>query len=264
MEITKSEQEDGSPWSLPLPIDDDSSSKAPELLGRAYFSELGIVRRKPSRADAPISLSKSCSDKMAMAQCTSLLGSITSVLISPTNLYLASITLPTSQYSAEACQRAFSRNGRMKFLSGKDWGNGYRYSPFQILTTNREFQLSRRTSTSPALGKKHVASNLASWWMPTHDETLIAGVIQGRKQYDIRGASKLCKARMWKLALQVASFLSVPVLGRCLRTERYDEVKQSALLKGRQEVKREVRELALKPWIRNDGGDDFQLPDIQP
>src|SRR6187402_1945264 len=118
MELTMAAQEDATPWDLPPST--NTSSHTPSsptnttvLHGRGYFSALGSVRRKPSRPDAPPTLSKSCSDKISLKQSTSLLSSISSLLISPDNIYIHSLILPSSQYSAVACTRAFSDSGRL-------------------------------------------------------------------------------------------------------------------------------------------------------
>jgi tRNA-specific adenosine deaminase 1 len=50
MELIMAAQEDATPWSLPLTASDGpSTGETTESLlhGRGYFSELGIVRRKP-------------------------------------------------------------------------------------------------------------------------------------------------------------------------------------------------------------------------
>ena len=189
MELTMAAQEDSTPWAIPSTLNSSndevssvSTSPSPSasmcitprptisgtildvsiLYGRSFFSELGAVRRKPSRPDAPPTLSKSCSDKLALKQCTSLLSSTTSLLISPSNLYLSSLVLPASQYSETACTRAFSSNGRMKEMKNRKWDGGYRFHEFDIKTTSKEFRYNRRQAllagrswsqaTSPPLG----------------------------------------------------------------------------------------------------------------
>jgi hypothetical protein len=49
MELTMSAQDDASPWDLPPKPSSptQSMSTSPHLHGRGYFSELGVVRRKP-------------------------------------------------------------------------------------------------------------------------------------------------------------------------------------------------------------------------
>lgn len=279
MELTMAAQEDATPWDLPpeatrpspnatsaanpplspgTPIAESSSpALESQLHGRGYFSALGVVRRKPSRPDAPPTLSKSCSDKITLKQCTSLLSSITSLLISPSNAYLSSLILPESQYSVQGCTRAFSVDGRMKQLAGKDWKNGYSFKPFEIRPSSREFRFSRR-QIIPA-GDKLVPSNISASRTPHHFETLIGGVLQGRKQGDIKGASRVCKRKMWKLALDIAKLVNATVVAECLREGSYMNVKASTLLEERRKVKEDVRSTSLVGWVRNSGGDEFCL-----
>lgn len=285
MELTMAAQDDCTPWDLPSvtaqpslgtgsPTNSfspsetkDSGSESPypnigpQLQGRGYFSALGIVRRKPSRPDAPPTLSKSCSDKIALKQCTSLLSSITSLFICPSNAYLSSLVLPKSQYSALGCSRAFSAHGRMKNLAGKDWGNGYSFKPFEVRTTSQEFSFSRRQVL--AAGDKLVPSNISASWTPHQFEALIGGVLQGRRQGDIRGASRVCKNKMWKLALEVSALAAVSQVERCLKVGKYADIKRSSLFKERTSVKDNVRHLALEGWVRNVGGEDFCLEDTK-
>lgn len=273
MELTMASQEDSTPWDLPpattTPPETSNTSTSttvhpsPHLPGRSYFSELGIVRRKPSRPDAPPTLSKSCSDKIALKQCTSLLSSVTSLLISPANCYIKTLVLPESQISSTACIRAFSDQGRMKELSGKEWGGGYAFKPVEVRTTRREFEYSRRQTLATV--EKLVPSNISASWVSGRGEisgeleTLIGGVLQGRKQFDVRGASRVCKKRSWKLALEIAALVAVPGVQNCMGSSTYGNMKESECLEGRISVKDEARELGLKGWVRNSGGDGFSL-----
>jgi tRNA-specific adenosine deaminase 1 len=297
MELTIAAQEDSTPWEL---LSNNTSASAssstqPSLLhGRRYFSALGQVRGKPSRPDAPPTLSKSCSDKLALKQATSLLSSTTSLLISPQKAYLTSLVLPASQFSETACTRAFSSSGRLASLEGKTWGGGYAFKEFRILTTEKEFEYSRRQALQA--GEKLVSSNIASisGTHPTASETLIGGTLQGRKQFSFPGASRVCKRRMWQLALSIAVIASPQVLinldkrkpekdesypdfkgftlrngddekrllgdhpiVQSLKAETYAKFKKGKLLEERKRVKREVRETALKGWVRNEGGEGF-------
>lgn len=93
---------------------------------------------------------------------------------------------------------------------------------------------------------------------PKLHETLINGVLQGRKQFDARGGSALCNARMWKVVVQVAVALTESSLPEMLFLGRYQQLKESNALEHRREVKKEVRLEALRGWIRNEG-DDFEL-----
>lgn len=280
MELTMAAQDDSTPWDMPpsaafsssftndasanshldsniVVFNSSSSVLDSQLLGRGYFSALGIVRRKPSRPDAPPTVSKSCSDKIALKQCTSLFSSITSVLISPSNAYLSSVILPESQCSLEGCTRAFSASGRMAKLIRTDWQNGYSFKPFEIKTSSREFGFSRRQAV-PA-GDSLVPSNISASWTPYQLETLIGGVLQGRKQGDIRGASRVCKSRMWRTALDISALVDASQIEECLKKSRYIDVKRDGLLAERESVKEDVRHGPLEGWIRNSGGEEFYL-----
>jgi tRNA-specific adenosine deaminase 1 len=298
MELTMAAQEDSTPWETPALANITAPSASPSqqsfLRGRGYFSALGQVRGKPSRPDAPQTLSKSCSDKLALKQSTSLLSSITSLLISPENTYLTTLVLPSSQYSETACTRAFSSSGRLASLKGRTWEGGYHFQEFRILTTEKQFPYSRRQVLKA--GEKLVPSNLASisGTSPNDSETLIGGTLQGRKQFSLPGASRVCKRRMWQFTLSLAAISCKSILvnldnrktdkgirGRtfdrftlrndadekklldhypvvqCLKADTYADVKEGKLLEARRNVKREVREMALEGWLRNEGGEGF-------
>lgn len=204
-----------------------------------------------ARPDCPATLSKSCSDKLALKQCTSLLGSLASTLISPSNAYIDFLVLPRSAYSKVACARAFGTSGRLKPLADKIWRGGHRFSPFQVMTTQREFCLSRRSLSSPS--HKLKASNISAVFTPRLQESLINGVLQGQKQFNPRGGSALCNARLWKLYSQAANAIGLPSLQEILRLKSYQQLKLSEQFRSRLEVKEEVRLKALRGWVPNDG-----------
>lgn len=254
MELTMAAQDDATSWEEPPPLGD-----GPYLPGRAFFSRLGIVRRKPARGDAPPTMSKSCSDKIALKQCTSLLSSISALFVSASNSYIDTLVLPDSQYSQEACRRAFSVHGRMAALKDKKWGGNLAFRPFKIESTNLEFEYSRRSVAERA--DEISASNLATVWTVSGvEETILGGVIQGRKAFDPRGASKTSRLQMLSAAVSLGGRLapvhdSLHDLSQC----SYREVKEIAALRRRREVKQEVQVSALAGWIKNEGGSDFSV-----
>ncbi|ROW16552.1 hypothetical protein VPNG_02878 [Cytospora leucostoma] len=261
MELTMSAQDDASPWEAPLPphlmgkVDGDSPELA--LLGRACFSQLGVVRRKPSRADAPSTLSKSCSDKIALKQCTSLLNSLASLLVSPQGVYLASLVLPESQFSETACERCFTPQGRLAPVSDVqgEWTDGYAFRPFEIRTTVSEFEYSRRGSEEQGAAR-YVASNLATAWSCNGlAENIIGGVLEGWKQSHPRAGSLVSRRKMWALATEVARLTGMRELAAPHAT--YQEMKEGKLLAVRRDVKGDVRRAALKGWVRNTGDESF-------
>ncbi|KAI9837969.1 MAG: hypothetical protein M1819_006123 [Sarea resinae] len=302
MELVMERQEDATPWAVSGPSPRATSSEAensPEvpssLHGRGYFSELGIVRRKPSRPDAPPTNSKSCSDKLSHMTATSLLLSPTALLIHPTNAYLSTLILPSSQHSPLATHRAFSATGRLSPLSDvqSNWKGGYKFQPFEVRTTSREFEFSRRgggggggggsdDAKGAAVARTRTPSNLSVAYTPRFQETLIGGVLQGRRQFDPRGASRVCKRGIWRAVAEAVALFqaaggailanggSVAAAGRRLQTAfpsaaagdtkpTYEEaLKASPLLAARRAVKDDVRSLALKGWRRN-GGNAFVI-----
>ncbi|KFY88218.1 hypothetical protein V500_06500 [Pseudogymnoascus sp. VKM F-4518 (FW-2643)] len=267
MELTMAAQDDATPWAIPAPASPTATDSS--MPGRGYFSNLGIVRRKPSRPDAPSTLSKSCSDKITLKQITSVLSSITSLLVSPENAYLQTLTLPESQYVEAGCERCFSPRGRLKDLQVPPSG-GYSFQDFKIITTKREFAYSRRDADgSPLLSDAISPSNIAASWSPYFEETLIGGVLQGRKQNDPRGASVVCKKRMWELAHDITRLLDLEdtssvesspshEVGSVKGRKTYEGMKQSQLLQDRMVAKNNARK-TLKGWARNDGDEGFTL-----
>ncbi|KAF6807643.1 tRNA-specific adenosine deaminase [Colletotrichum musicola] len=258
MELTMAAQDDASPWAVPSGADkEEDSSPAAALPGRAYFSQLGVVRRKPARGDAPPTISKSCSDKLALRQCTSLLSSVTALLVHPGNAYLSTLILPASQRSVSGCERAFSARGRMKGLDGRVWDGGYAFTPFEVRTTEREFEFSRREA---AKAGKVAASNLAAAWTASGvEEGSMGGVLQGRRAFDPRGASAMARRRMWEVAVAVAEDVGDEALLDALRAGTYAEVKQGPMLAARRAVKEDARREALAGWVANVGDDGFGL-----
>ncbi|KAJ9624997.1 hypothetical protein H2203_004948 [Taxawa tesnikishii (nom. ined.)] len=100
------------------------------------------------------------------------------------------------------------------------------------LTTSREFSFSRRTSGP---GTVFVASNLCTLAYGSNQETLINGVIQGRKQGDPRGASTVSRRKMWQSAKEVAELAEIP--SRALVKYTYGELKSDIGLETRGRVK---------------------------
>ena len=133
--------------------------------------------------------------------------------------------------------------------------------PFRVVGTDQEFQYSRRQNLGK--GEKLVSSNISAAWTSRWSETSIGGAIQGKRQFDVRGASRVCKRRTWKLALEVARAVGVPAIERALSVVTYAEVKGSLLLGERRKVKEVVREHALNGWVRNEGGEDFGVEGVE-
>lgn len=273
MELTMGVQDDATPWEArPWSTDDDHKGK--HLLGRGYFSELGVVRRKPcrtrilhaviaslchtARSDAPATLSKSCTDKLTLKQFTSTLSSLTSILLHPRNAYLSSIILPASQHIPKATTRAFRPMGRLKPIKrDRTWPGGYRFCPFSIEMTTREFAYSRRSATK---GQRLVPSNLSLVWSLAWQETLVGGAVQGIKAGNAKGASKISRREMWKVSERTVAASAHQFLAKAvLSGGTYGILKDCEMLGDRARVKDDLKREVLKGWTKNAGDDDFEL-----
>ena len=214
-----------------------------------------VIAAHPSKArsDAPATLSKSCTDKLALKQCSSVLSSLTSILFHPRNVYLESLILPASQHVPKATTRAFGALGRMKLLkSDQSWPEGYALRPFRIETTTREFAYSRR---SAQIDQRLIPSNLSAVWTPGWQETLVGGFVQGAKAGNSKGASKVSRRGMWKLLAEIVGADVDPQW----RGATYGDLKNCEILKDRGTVKVDLRREVLQGWTKNNGDDDFEL-----
>jgi len=147
----------------------------------------------------------------------------------------------------------------MQVVVDKRWAGGYQYHPFDIRTTDTEFRFSRRGAVAASQSLK--GSNISALWTPRSHETLINGVLQGRRQLDPRGASSVSRLKTWRAVLDIAALLAIPVLTRALSSLSYAILKDIELLENRRRVKAETREVALAGWVRN-VGDSFELPPV--
>ncbi|KAL8824121.1 MAG: hypothetical protein Q9191_005288 [Dirinaria sp. TL-2023a] len=248
IELVMKAQADDTPWSVSESV--PGSDVPAHLKGHESFSELGIVRRKPARGDSPSTLSKSCSDKLALKQCYSLLNAATSLLIPPNNAYISTLILPRPQYVPSACRRAFGPDGRMAPMVTESWPGDYSYHAFQICATDIDFAFSRGIASM--LDEHPKGSNISAIWTPNVQETIINGVIQGRSWTDPQGASLVSKRRMWDLALRVLMQIEgVLPFGADQHVQK--------ILEDRRRVKGDITLGALRGWILNHD-DGFKRP----
>lgn len=250
MELLMRSQADSTPWTHPAP-----SANPNDMIGRGHFDQLGVVRKKPARPDAPSTLSKSCSDKLSMKQVTGLLSGLAAKLVWPGNCYLDSLVLPEQELVKEGVDRAFGREGRMRVLTSMEEKEGYAFRPFKAMGTSRVFEYA---SKEEARG-----SDLSALWTPHKQEILINGVLQGRKQLDPRGASCVSRRSMWALARDVADLAEEGGIQTAHALERstsktYAEFKLSAS-GARESVKEDARKRALQGWRQNLGDEEWSI-----
>ncbi|KAF2226144.1 adenosine deaminase/editase [Elsinoe ampelina] len=255
MELVMSRQVDATPWSsAPLPT---TGEGAAQLLGRGHFDQLGVVRRKPSRPDAPITSSKSCTDKLSLRQYISILSGLCSLFIEPQNAYVCHVIIPESDHTQRSIERAFGPSGRMAQVASWPERSGYAYRPFRVSTTTRLFSFSRHNESKSGTARK--PSNISCIHFGGTKEVLINGAIQGRKQGDPRGASKVSRRSMWILAKTVAERLRAPHIEIILGQQTYGLVKAHEHLHARREAKARLIEHVLPVWSRNSADSSWGL-----
>ena len=125
----------------------------------------------------------------------------------------------------------------------RTWAKGYAFHPFDVMTTATDFVYSRRKANDSSRDNSK-GSNISAAWSPVLQETLINGVLQGRKQIDTRGASALSKTKMWALCQEV--YKLIVCSGPC--APRLTHSSLAGPLKIRKQVKEEVKKEALKGW----------------
>lgn len=178
--------------------------------------------------------------------------------------------MPESQYRSEACQRAFGTSGRMQSLNGKQWPGDYSFCPFEVKTTNVEFAFSRRIrNDSCQRNSKLKGSDVTAVWIRQSPliesanlnnlsraedlfiqgstEVLIKGRLQGWKEGDPRGASRVSRKKTWQAVAEVLSAVSIPAPVH----STYQDLKHSGALADRRVAKAEATAEALKGWIPN-------------
>lgn len=244
MELCMAEQEDATPWAVP-PAADVKEDQQDLLDGRAHFSVLGVVRRKPGRADAEPTISKSCTDKLALRQVTSTLSYTASLLIAPTSsAYITALVLPEEEICQAGCERAFGGGptGRMRALVGQTFSTPnadveYRFRPFEVQSVSMDIvkpmwpfgkyrsDVARKASKPGNISAVWIASASSLKPYQVSDmsqieqkprissestavvECIIGGAKQGSKlkSMSLRGASVLSRVRMWSLVHEVCT-----------------------------------------------------------
>ena len=121
------------------------------------------------------------------------------------------------------------------------WNEGYAYNPFSVKTTEIQFAYSR--DHVPKEGGK--SCNISTVWTPGIQETLINGVLQGRKQIDPKGASKISRSRMWEFLKEINDIIGSTGVPTDLP---YEKIKELDALASRRQVKEETKKVALMGW----------------
>ena len=259
MELSMLSQDDNSPWERKNGEIDSSF-----LRGRAGFSELGKVRTKPGRPDSPLSLSKSCSDKLSAMSFTSIFSSLTLQFISPERAYINAIILPgddinvqTVDAIAKGWDRAFSSQGRLLPLEGCVSDGGFNFNEIKCILSS----VIPPEQLVPKLKKQQdwaTSDKCALYVKGKEPQVIIEGVRSGCKAVPPKyeNASMVCRAKMFEVYTEIAHILgqeAVHTYGS-LKLTKYGVQKQNA--------KEHVRTV-LQNWEPSSGDSDFTLEQVR-
>lgn len=203
--------------------------------GRDHVFTVGLVRTKPGRRDSPITYSKSCTDKLALRQCTSLLlGPVAKGLIDPADVYLSTLVIGNNCRYNDT-HRAFTT--RMMSATGLKYGSyacrffSVRHAPSPI------FGDGKRPNALPCPNSIVYVAN-------TKDEAILGGVKMGAKPFKGKGESQVCRYQILKSVTQLTGE----------ETGLYSEYKTTA---DRQSMKRRVYQILCNGnWVPTKS-DDF-------
>lgn len=265
---------------VPWPVENEDVA---DLQGRGHFSLLGRVRRKPARADAEPSLSKSCTDKLAVKQFTSAISFPADLFLQRSqNSYIHSLVIYDDQYHPIGYQRAFGQSGRLSALKNQGRFFGIERLPLEF---PRFFYQKPQPRFDGASRPKSKASNISLLWVAgsvgSSDnvlEILINGVKQGYQQWDKRPskASAASRQGLWRLGTQIDSLMlknHLEVNGSnsstassgvdrhtevhvALSSETYDQAKSTVLRTAFNKSKWAVTS-HMGNWNRNSGDDNW-------
>ena len=256
--------EDVVPWSVVSPH--SSEDAAPLLLGRGYFSQLGAVRRKPARGDAESTMSKSCTDKLALKQFTGILSFPADSIIAQTpSCFIQSFVVYQDQYDCAAYGRAFGSKGRLEAIASE----GRLFDVSTLPCSFPRFEFAKQSLEPPSR-----ASNISALWIrrsgsSSNDtiEVLLNGVKQGFKQLEERQGkeSAVCRKQMWSVGVRIQGLLA-RTHERHSASSRLDgppapsyrAAKEEVARSWKMELKRRVV-CTLTGWIPNTGDEEWSL-----
>ncbi|EXJ81219.1 hypothetical protein A1O3_07509 [Capronia epimyces CBS 606.96] len=269
--------DEAAPW----PVRENASTA---LQGRGHFSLLGHVRRKPARADAEPSLSKSCTDKLALKQFTGIISFPADLFVQRTaNAFIRTVVVYANQYNSTGYERAFASSGRLSSLSHL----GHFFSIESLPPEFSRFPFSKDDRSVDSRTQTRLkASNLSALWVNRPGqkkddvlEVLVNGVKQGYKQWDERPAkaSVASRRRLWEHGVKIAKIFPQnqgsrgepddrieydvewhKKIDQVLSIKTYCAAKSTTLRSSYVQRKKHVTE-ALCNWTDNRGDDEWSL-----
>lgn len=201
--------------------------------GRDHFHHVGHVRTKPGRRDSPLSMSKSCSDKLALKQFTSLLSGPVSNIIDSTadedddceasGFFLSSLIVPRSEIISTDFARAF--RGRLANITAP--AHYFDFEGTDVEFAHSRKQLAEKGTKPCPYAIVHVENGKS--------EGTIMGVRQGFKPSAVcKGPSQVSRIEIARTVRQVLEQESISL------PENVEYLKFKDGNKGRRALKQEV------------------------
>jgi tRNA-specific adenosine deaminase 1 len=170
------------------------------IRGREHCFIVGCVRTKPGRKDSPLTLSKSCTDKLTIKQFTSLISGVAENLIQP--VYLSRLVLPDTGPMADDVTRAFRRRLELP-------RSAVLFYPFAYDATQISFEFSR-SRLDVADDNATVPSPCSIVWIRgMKSESIVEGVKSGVKPFKGKGQSLVCRRQLASRVMAILSGLSI-------------------------------------------------------
>ena len=223
----------------------DAFKSGDVLRGRQDFGSLGRLRTKPARADAEITASMSCSDKIAKWVALGFGGSLLELLMP--RVYLNSIVIG-DMFDKTSLQSSLV--GRVRLAHGQ--------IP-NIFCTKKAFEMSHRNAGQNA----SPCSKSISYCFQEPLEIVVQGRRQGAArskdgQWPNKSNSLVCKYELGKLSLKIMSHLRLKIPDSI----SYHDLKTSSVQY--QMDKMNMYKTELKGWIQNpEIFEDFKLSDVE-
>ena len=234
--------------------------------GRGNFGDLGKLRRKPARADAEISMSKSCTDKLMLKQFSGLLSFPARQFVQLNQAsFLQHLIVHQDKHHTVGYERAFAVHGRLNDVPDNVLLQAVFFDVVKLPPSCPRFTFER-----PSSGTQSKVSNFSAVWLagvgnePPITEVLVNGVKQGFKQLDHRygKASTLSRRKLLDLGmvigdLMLKSDIAAPSVLLSSNAE-FSRVKSSAKSEARRCQKQIVLDcLGGWPHIEDKDKDDF-------
>lgn len=233
MSHVMNELEDKVPWP------EGKRRKVEVLRGRGFIGRLGVVRTKPGRPDAPISLSKSCSDKLCLRQLVGLTSATTAALF-PQNVFLSYLVMEGHKFDCDDAERCF----RTRFIDKLP--ADAKAQPLQVLPCSVDKQFPFHKDSAKVTCPLSLLYVVPTKTLQVLNTGVKDGSVRKSKPPKPAGASMICNRHLYAMA--------APLMATTATS--YVEFKSSQAQRQRHKA---LAKAVLGDWV-DTAPDDFELP----